>query len=84
MQYYVDLVNATGAWSLMSGLPSVVVAVVDTGVDLEHPDLRDQLWTNPGEIPGGWDKYGGNQVVPTPTRNLHFHTFFAKKRPSAG
>ncbi len=29
----------------------VVVAVVDTGIDIKHPALKDQLWTNPGEIP---------------------------------
>lgn len=28
----------------------VVVAVIDTGIDVKHPDLRGQLWTNPNEI----------------------------------
>ena len=30
----------------------VVVAVIDSGVDIEHEDLADVIWTNPGEIPG--------------------------------
>jgi len=30
---------------------TVVVAVIDTGCDLDHPDLADNIWTNPGEIP---------------------------------
>ncbi|WP_127717491.1 S8 family peptidase [Halobacteriovorax sp. HLS] len=30
----------------------VIVAVVDTGVDYNHEDLKDVMWTNPGEIPG--------------------------------
>jgi subtilisin family serine protease len=30
----------------------VIVAVVDTGVDYNHEDLRDVMWTNPGEIAG--------------------------------
>jgi subtilisin family serine protease len=33
-----------------SGDPSIIVAVLDTGVDLEHVDLEDQLWTNTGEV----------------------------------
>ena len=30
----------------------VVVAVIDSGVDIEHEDLKDVIWTNPGEIAG--------------------------------
>lgn len=30
----------------------VVIAIVDTGVDLAHEDLRETLWTNPGEVAG--------------------------------
>lgn len=32
----------------------VVVAVVDTGIDYAHPDLKDLIWTNPGES-GPWE-----------------------------
>jgi len=31
---------------------TVVVAVIDSGIDIEHEDLADNIWTNPGEIPG--------------------------------
>jgi subtilisin family serine protease len=31
---------------------TVIVAIIDTGVDLDHPDLTDRIWTNPGEIAG--------------------------------
>lgn len=31
---------------------TVVVAVIDSGIDIEHEDLSDNIWTNPGEIPG--------------------------------
>ncbi len=32
------------------GVP-VIVAVIDSGIDIEHEDLKDNIWTNPGEIP---------------------------------
>src|SRR5258708_2398700 len=30
----------------------IIVAVVDSGIDFDHEDLKDIIWTNPGEIPG--------------------------------
>ena len=31
---------------------TVIVAIIDSGVDAEHEDLKDVMWVNPGEIPG--------------------------------
>jgi len=45
-------IHAESAWSVTTGSHSVVVAVIDTGVDTSHPDLQANLWTNPGEIAG--------------------------------
>ncbi len=42
-------------WDVELGDPTIIVAVLDTGVDLDHPDLVNQLWQNPGEIPGNGD-----------------------------
>jgi subtilisin family serine protease len=39
-------------WDVEKGDPNVIVAVLDTGIDLDHPDLVNQLWQNAGEIPG--------------------------------
>ncbi len=38
------------AWKLTQGSHDVVVAIVDTGVDLNHPDLKNNVWMNQGEI----------------------------------
>ncbi|KXZ46876.1 hypothetical protein GPECTOR_40g610 [Gonium pectorale] len=57
------VVDYTGAWEITEGVPSVVVAVVDTGCDLNHPDLKPSLWTNPGEIGGNNIDDDGNGYV---------------------
>jgi subtilisin family serine protease len=44
-------IKAYLAWDITIGSPDVIVALSDTGVDLNHPDLARNLYTNPGEIP---------------------------------
>ena len=44
-------INALEAWELTTDCSGVVIAVIDSGIDFHHPELRDNLWTNPDEIP---------------------------------
>jgi subtilisin family serine protease len=56
-------VGAPAAWHITTATPDVVVAVLDSGIQLEHEDLVDGLWANPDEVPGnGVDDDGNGQV----------------------
>ncbi|WP_445152643.1 S8 family peptidase [Baekduia sp. Peel2402] len=50
------------AWRQTTG-SDLTVAIVDSGIDLGHPDLAPNLWTNPGEVPGNGVDDDGNGYV---------------------
>ena len=76
--YGIDI-NLPGARGLYSGgKRETIVAIIDSGVDYKHEDLKNVLWVNPGEIPGngidddnngyvddvnGWNFYDHNNIL---------------------
>ncbi len=77
-QYSLQKINAEAAWDITKGSRDIVIAIVDTGVDWDHPDLAGNIWTNEEELNGtagvdddnngyvddirGWD-FGGTTGV---------------------
>ncbi|OKL35222.1 S8 family serine peptidase [Domibacillus mangrovi] len=56
-------IDAETAWGKTLGDSSLVVGVIDTGTDINHPDLADNIWTNSGEIPNdGLDNDGNGYI----------------------
>lgn len=86
LQYYLkqasDADSDVGkAWNTITGNSEIVVAVIDTGVQIDHPDLEQNIWLNVNEIPdneidddsngfiddvSGWD-FAGDDNDPTPS-----------------
>lgn len=51
-QWYLPQIRAEQAWDATTGSRDVIVAVLDSGIDLDHPDLEGNIWTNEDEIAG--------------------------------
>ena len=62
-QWSLAQVRAFEAWDVTTGAAGVVIAMIDSGINLIHPDLASKIWTNLGEIPGnGLDDDGNGKI----------------------
>jgi hypothetical protein len=50
-QWAMANIQAARAWEVTTG-SNVAVAIIDSGIDMTHPDLEQNIWTNPGEVAG--------------------------------
>lgn len=79
-QWYLGQINAVNAWDKVRESPDKIIAVIDSGVQINHPDLVDNIWVNTKEIPdngidddhngyvddvNGWD-FVNNVADPSP------------------
>ena len=86
-QWYLKRIIAPQAWDTINKSPDIIVAVIDSGVQTNHPDLRDNLWLNTKEIPNnkkdddqnGYidDYYGWDFVNHIPDPNPKFNLGFS-------
>lgn len=77
-------IDAKRAWEITKGDKRVVIAVIDTGVDYNHPDLKDNMWVNEAELNGlpGVDD-DGNGIVDD-VYGARFHDSVASGNPMDG
>lgn len=56
-------INMINAWDVEKGSDKVIVAILDSGIKDDHPDLRNRMWTNTDEIPDNGIDDDGNGYI---------------------
>ena len=62
-QWHHQTVQTANAWQVTKGSQDIVVAVIDSGIDYTHIDLKNNIWTNTKEIPNNGRDDDGNGYV---------------------
>ncbi|MCB0350070.1 MAG: S8 family serine peptidase [Bdellovibrionales bacterium] len=57
-----EQIDLAAGWRITRGNKKIVVAVIDTGIDRIHPELKENLWSNPLEIENGIDDDGNGLI----------------------
>jgi hypothetical protein len=62
-QWNMKLIGAPQAWDIITSTAGVVIAIVDSGIEIDHPDLQANIWINTDEVPdNGLDDDGNGKV----------------------
>jgi len=85
-QWYLGKIKAPQSWDIVSSSPDIIIAIVDSGIQINHPDLEANIWQNIDEIPNneidddkngfiddfnGWD-FINNKPDPSPKFEASF------------
>ena len=62
-QWGLSQIQAPAAWDLSTGSSAVSIALLDSGLQFNHPDLSGKLWINPGEVPGNGQDDDNNGYI---------------------
>ena len=57
-QWSLEKIQAFDAWNITQGSDTVLIGLIDTGIDYNHPDLKNKIWQNPGETGNGKETNG--------------------------
>ncbi len=62
-QWAHNVIKSSEAWDISTGNDDIVVAVIDTGIDYNHPDLKEHIWNNSAEVAGNGRDDDGNGLT---------------------